>query len=213
MLPTDRSEADVSADTKRNKKVALICAGAFVAMVGASFASVPLYRAFCQVTGFDGTVRRAEVAPDKVLDRKLTIRFDANVRDLPWTFTAEQVSQELKIGETGLAFFKVTNNGDKPITGRAIYNVVPESAGAYFQKLECFCFDDQTIAAGQTIEFPVVYFVDPKYAEDFETKGKGEVTLSYTFFRSVEAERAEQRADLAPAKLSSALGVKPKAGL
>ena len=151
-MPTDRSEADVSADTKRNKKVALICAGAFVAMVGASFASVPLYRAFCQVTGFDGTVRRAEVAPDKVLDRKLTIRFDANVRDLPWTFTAEQVSQELKIGETGLAFFKVTNNGDKPITGRAIYNVVPESAGAYFQKLECFCFDDQTIAAGQTIE-------------------------------------------------------------
>lgn len=213
MLASAPSKPEVSAETKRNKKVALICAGAFVAMIGASFASVPLYRAFCQVTGFDGTVRRAEVAPDKVLDRKLLIRFDANVRDLPWTFTAEQVSQELKIGETGLAFFKVTNNGDKPVTGRAIYNVVPESAGAYFQKLECFCFDDQTIGPGQTIEFPVVYFVDPQFAEDFETKGKGEVTLSYTFFPSVEAQRAEKRADLDPSKLSSALGVKPKAGL
>jgi len=191
----------------------MICAGAFVAMVGASFASVPLYRAFCQVTGFDGTVRRADIAPDKVLERKLLIRFDANVRDLPWTFTAEQLSQELKIGETGLAFFKVTNNGDKAVTGRAIYNVVPESAGAYFQKLECFCFDDQTIGPGQTIEFPVVYFVDPKFAEDFETKGKGEVTLSYTFFPSVTAQRAEKRADLDPSKLSSALGVKAKAGL
>ena len=178
MLDSDRSKPEPSAETKRNKKVAMICAGAFVAMIGASFASVPLYRAFCQVTGFDGTVRRADVAPDQVLERKLLIRFDANVRDLPWTFTAEQVSQELKIGETGLAFFKVTNNGDKPVTGRAIYNVVPESAGAYFQKLECFCFDDQTIGPGQTIEFPVVYFVDPKFAEDFETKGKGEVTLS-----------------------------------
>ncbi|HEY9233895.1 MAG TPA: cytochrome c oxidase assembly protein [Phenylobacterium sp.] len=200
-------------ETRRNKKVALICAGAFVVMIGASFASVPLYRAFCQVTGFDGTVRRAEAAPDQVLGRKLTIRFDANVRELPWTFTAEQVSQQLKIGETGLAFFKVTNNGNKAMTGRAIYNVVPESAGAYFQKLECFCFDDQTIGPGQTIEFPVVYFVDPKFAEDFETKGKGEVTLSYTFFPSVTAQPVEKRADLDPAKLSSTLGVKPKAGL
>lgn len=212
-MDSDRSKPEQTAETRRNKKVAMICAGAFVAMIGASFASVPLYRAFCQVTGFDGTVRRADVAPDKVLDRKLLIRFDANVRDLPWTFTAEQVSQELKIGETGLAFFKVTNNGDKPVTGRAIYNVVPESAGAYFQKLECFCFDDQTIGPGQTIEFPVVYFVDPKFAEDFETKGKGEVTLSYTFFPSVTAQRAEKRADLDPSKLSSALGVKAKAGL
>lgn len=182
-------------------------------MIGAAYASVPLYKAFCQVTGFDGTVRRAEAAPDKVLDRMLTIRFDANVRDLPWTFTAEQVTQDVRIGQTGLAFFKVTNNGDTPVTGRAIYNVVPESAGAYFQKLECFCFSDQTIPAKTTIEFPVVYFVDPKYAEDFETKGKGEVTLSYTFFRSVDGERVEKHANAAPPKHSSALGVPAKAGL
>ncbi|RYG02493.1 MAG: cytochrome c oxidase assembly protein, partial [Caulobacteraceae bacterium] len=128
-------------------------------------------------------------------------------------FRPDEVSQTLKIGQTGLAFFKVTNNGDKAWTGRATYNVVPEQAGPYFQKLECFCFSDQTIAAGETIEFPVVYFVDPKFAEDFETKGKGEVTLSYTFFPSVEAQRGEKRADAGATIHSSALGVTAKAGL
>lgn len=213
MLAYDRSKQEPSPQAKRNAKVGMICAIGFVAMIGAAYASVPLYKAFCQITGFDGTVRKAEIAPDKVLDRKLTIRFDANVRELPWKFTAEQTSQDIRIGETGLAFFKVTNNGDRPITGRAIYNVVPEAAGAYFQKLECFCFSDQTIAAGETIEFPVVYFVDPKFAEDFETKGKGEVTLSYTFFPSVEAQRGEKRADAGATIHSSALGVTAKAGL
>ncbi|MDO8295012.1 MAG: cytochrome c oxidase assembly protein [Caulobacter sp.] len=170
----------------RNVRLALVCTAVFAGMVGAAYASVPLYKAFCQLTGFDGTVRQASAAPSRVLDRKLTIRFDANVRDLPWTFTPDQVSQELKIGDTGLAFFRVTNNGETPLTGRASYNVVPESAGLYFQKLECFCFSDQTIAPGATVEFPVVYFVDPKFADDFETKGAQEVTLSYTFFPSTE---------------------------
>lgn len=170
----------------RNAQLAVVCAVVFAGMVGAAYASVPLYKAFCQLTGFDGTVRKASAAPSRVLDRKLTIRFDANVRDLPWTFTPNQVSQELKIGDTGLAFFRVTNNGSTPLTGRASYNVVPESAGLYFQKLECFCFSDQTIAPGATVEFPVVYFVDPKFADDFETKGAQEVTLSYTFFPSTE---------------------------
>ena len=170
----------------RNARLGLICGLVFAGMVGAAYASVPLYRAFCNLTGFDGTVRRAEKAPDRVLDRKLTIRFDANVRELPWTFTPNQVSQELKIGDTGLAFYKVTNNGTTPLTGRASYNVIPESAGPYFQKLECFCFTDQTIAPGATVEFPVVYFVDPKFAEDFDSRGAQEVTLSYTFFPSVE---------------------------
>jgi cytochrome c oxidase assembly protein subunit 11 len=166
-----------------------------------AYASVPLYRAFCQLTGFDGTVRKAEAAPDKVLDRKLTIRFDANVRDLPWTFTPNQVSQELKIGDTGLAFYKVTNNGKTPLTGRASYNVIPESAGLYFQKLECFCFTDQTIAPGATVEFPVVYFVDPKFAEDFETRGAQEVTLSYTFFPSTEKKTQAALGGTAGARL------------
>jgi cytochrome c oxidase assembly protein subunit 11 len=170
----------------RNARLGLICAAVFFGMVGVAYASVPLYRAFCQLTGFDGTVRKADAAPDKVLDRTLTIRFDANVRNLPWSFAPEQVSQEVKIGDTGLAFYKVTNNGKTPLTAQATYNVVPESAGLYFQKLECFCFTDQTIQPGETKEFPVVYFVDPKFAEDFETKGATEVTLSYTFFPSTE---------------------------
>lgn len=181
--PTSRSGGGKSG---RNARLAVICGVIFAGMVGAAYASVPLYRAFCNLTGFDGTVRKAEKAPDRVLDRKLTIRFDANVRDLPWTFTPNQVSQELKIGDTGLAFYKVTNNGKTPLTGRASYNVIPESAGPYFQKLECFCFTDQTIAPGATVEFPVVYFVDPKFAEDFESRGAQEVTLSYTFFPSTE---------------------------
>lgn len=169
-----------------NARLAVLCAAAFFGMVGVAYASVPLYRAFCQLTGFDGTVRKAEAAPGKILDRKITIRFDANVRKLPWVFEAQQVSQEVRIGDTGLAFYKVTNNGKTPITGRASYNVVPESAGLYFQKLECFCFTDQTIQPGETKEFPVVYFVAPEFASDFETKGVQEVTLSYTFFPSTE---------------------------
>jgi cytochrome c oxidase assembly protein subunit 11 len=183
-VPSDR-------DRKRNGRVAIICAVTFFGMIGAAYASVPLYRAFCQITGYDGTVRRAETAPDAVLNKTVTVRFDANVRDLPWTFEAEQTSQEVKIGETKLAFFKVTNRSDKPITARAVYNVVPEQAGAYFQKLQCFCFSDQTIAAGATLEMPVLYFIDPKYAQDINTKGKPEVTLSYTFYPAGDAKQAE----------------------
>jgi cytochrome c oxidase assembly protein subunit 11 len=175
-------------ERKRNAKVAVICASVFVFMTAAAFAAVPIYRAFCQVTGFDGATRRADAAADQVLGRTLTIRFDANVRDLPWTFTADQASQEAKIGETKIAFFKVRNNSNKPITGRAIFNVVPEQAGPYFNKLQCFCFSDQTIAAGATVDMPVLYYVDPKYADDINTKGKTEVTLSYTFFPTTSKE-------------------------
>ncbi|WP_395672847.1 cytochrome c oxidase assembly protein [Phenylobacterium sp.] len=189
--PSDPTPREKTPQQRRNRRLGLICAAGFAAMVGAAYASVPLYRAFCQLTGFDGTVRKAEAAPGKVLDRQLTVRFDANVRDLPWTFTAGQVQQQAKIGETKLATFRVTNNSDQPITGRAVFNVVPEQAGPYFQKLDCFCFTDQTVGPGETLDMPVLYFIDPKYADDFETKGKSEVTLSYTFFRSVSgSERA-----------------------
>ena len=172
---------------RRNRNLGVVCAVGFFGMVGAAYAAVPIYRAFCQLTGFDGTTRRAEAAPDQVLERTLTIRFDANVRELPWTFTAEQTAQTARIGETKIALFKVSNTSDRPVTGRAVFNVVPEQAGPYFQKLECFCFTDQTIGAGQTVEMPVLYFVDPKYATDFETRGKTEITLSYTFFPAVDA--------------------------
>ncbi len=196
--PSERAAPDP--ERRRNVRVALICAGFFFGMIGTAYAAVPLYRAFCQLTGFDGTPRRAEAAATKVLDQRVTVRFDANVRDLPWTFRAEQVAQDVKLGETKLAFYKVTNNSDKPITARAVFNVVPVQAGPYFQKLQCFCFTDQTIAARATVEMPVLYFIDPKYADDINTRGKAEVTLSYTFYPAVDgpkqavAEPAEPKA-------------------
>ena len=178
----------------RNALIGLICGAVFVGMVGAAYASVPLYKAFCQLTGYNGTVRRAKTPPDTVLAQMIRVRFDTNVRDLPWTFTAEQPSQTLHIGEQGLAFFKVTNTSDKPITGRAVFNVTPEQAAPYFQKLECFCFTNQTLKPGETANFPVVYFVDPQYASDADTKNAGDVTLSYTFYRATDAAPAGDKA-------------------
>jgi len=179
------SQTDPSKRRKLGKNgVALICGAVIVGMVGAAYASVPLYRAFCQATGYGGTVRKAETAPDKPLDQTLLIRFDTNVRGLPWEFTSEQASQTVQIGATQVATFKVTNHSDHPVTARAVFNVVPEQAAVYFRKLSCFCFSDQTVAAGATVEMPLLYFVDPKYAQDFETKNGKTLTLSYTFFPS-----------------------------
>ncbi len=206
-------EAPAQAMARRNGRVALICGVAFFGMVGAAYAAVPLYKLFCQVTGFDGTVRKAEAAPTTILDRKITVRFDANLRDLPWTFQTMQASQNLRIGETGLAFFKVSNPTDKPITGRALYNVVPEQAGPYFQKLECFCFTSQTIQPHQTVEFPIVYFVDPKFVDDPETKGKSEITLSYTFFPAVEDDKNNKVAAASSPRIVEPLGGTPSRGL
>lgn len=214
-MPNDPSEPASRATgapeklARRNRIVAGIVAAVFCGMVGAAYAAVPFYKAFCQLTGYDGTIRRAEKAPDQVVDKNLIVRFDTNIRDLPWTFTSEQASQTVKIGETGLAYFKVTNNSDKPLTGHAVYNIVPEQAAAYFQKLECFCFSDQTIGPGKTVEFPVVYFVDPKYATDFETQNKAEVTLSYTFYPAVGPTQAQASQE----KPASALGGTPRTGL
>lgn len=179
--------------------IAIACVGGVMFMTGAAFAAVPLYQLFCQVTGFDGTVRKAETAPaaEDVLDRTVLIRFDTNVRGLPMTFRAEQVSQRVRIGETGMAYFDVTNTSDQPIHATAAYNVVPERAGPYFQKLQCFCFEGQTIAPGQTVAFPVQYFVAPEMATDRESRGVEEITLSYTFyptqgFQTASAQNAPQ---------------------
>jgi cytochrome c oxidase assembly protein subunit 11 len=170
--------------------IAIACVLGVMGMTGAAFAAVPLYRMFCQVTGFDGTVMKADKAPDHILDETVLIRFDTNVRDLPMTFRAEQVSQRVRIGETGMAYFDVTNTSDQPIHATASYNVVPERAGPYFQKLQCFCFDGQTIQPGETMKFPVQYFVAPEMATDRESRGVREITLSYTFYPTREAELA-----------------------
>ena len=188
--PAGPARGRLSPTVRRNRRVALICTVVFAAMVGAAFAAVPVYRAFCQVTGYGGTVRKAEAAPGAVVDREVTVSFDANVRGLPFDFAPEQRAQTVRLGETKLAFFKVTNRSDKPITARALYNVAPDQAGTYFRKLQCFCFSDQTIGARQTVELPVLYFVDPKLKDDLNTKNTTDVTLSYTFFPAVDAKPA-----------------------
>ena len=169
----------------RHGVVALALAGLVATMLGLAFASVPLYRLFCQATGFGGVPQRADRAPNEILDRTIRIRFDANVdRSLPWTFLPDQRVMDVKIGDTALAFFKATNNTDAAVTGRAVFNVAPELAGRYFTKIECFCFKQQTLAAHASAEMPVTFFVDPKIVDDEDTKSISEITLSYTFYRS-----------------------------
>lgn len=203
----------------RNARLALICLISALAMVGAAYAAVPLYRVFCQATGFDGTVKRAKTPPAHALARTMTVRFDTNVHGVPFDFKPEIPSQEVQIGRTALAFFKVTNTSDHPVTAQAVYNVVPESAGAYFEKLECFCFTEQTLQPGQTVEFPMTYFVDPKLVDDTETSGIREVTLSYTFYPAVRssgparAPGSVSNTSSGPPSSIGGLGEKPVKGL
>jgi cytochrome c oxidase assembly protein subunit 11 len=179
---------DDATTPRRHGVLALSLAGLVAAMVGLSFAAVPLYRLFCQATGYAGTPQRADKGADQVLDRTITVRFDGNVDPaLPWRFAPEQRTMEVKIGETALAFFKATNRTQAPVTGTAVFNVSPEQAGLYFTKIECFCFTEQTLAAGASIDMPVTFFVDPKIVEDDNTKNIGEITLSYTFYRTDKA--------------------------
>ena len=166
----------------RNKRLALICGGVFAGMVAMAFAAVPFYRAFCQATGFAGTARRAYAPPATISSRTVLVAFDTNVRGLAWSFTPDVASQVVHLGASNLAFFRVTNTSDQPLTGRAVYNVAPGSAGFFFSKLECFCFTNQTLAPHQTAEFPVVYYVDPRFGLDDDTKTIKQITLSYTFF-------------------------------
>jgi cytochrome c oxidase assembly protein subunit 11 len=171
--------------SNKNRTVALPLICLVAAMLGLAFASVPLYRLFCQATGYGGIPQRADRGPDQVLDRTIRIRFDANVDSgLPWSFEPVQQVMDVKIGEQALAFFKATNNGSTPITGTAIFNVAPELGGRYFTKIQCFCFKQQTLNPGTTAEMPVIFFVDPKILEDEDTKNISEITLSYTFYHS-----------------------------
>jgi len=166
---------------RRDGAIALALVGLVAAMTGLAFAAVPLYRMFCQATGYGGVPQRAERAPDQILDQTIRIRFDANVDPaLPWTFAPVQRLIDIKIGETTLAYFKATNNSNVPLSGTAVFNVVPELAGRYFTKIECFCFKQQTLAAGASVEMPVTFFVDPKIVDDEDTKNISEITLSYT---------------------------------
>lgn len=174
-------------DTNKNRRVAMISAAVVFGMVGLAYASVPLYRLFCQVTGFGGTTQRAEAAPETTVDRRMTILFDANTAgSLPWTFEPVQRSLDVKVGEENFAYYRATNNSDHAITGSAVFNVTPDTTGAYFNKIECFCFTQQTLKPGQTVEMPVSFFIDPAIVDDRGLDKINTITLSYTFYPSDE---------------------------
>ena len=153
------------------------------AMVGMSFAAVPLYRAFCQATGYNGTVRRAEAVPKSTVDRWVTVRFDANVGNgLGWSFRPEQRSVRVKLGEVTTVKFVAENRLDQTVTGSAVFNVSPDDVGGYFNKIACFCFTQQTLKANQSEDLDVTFFVDPSMAHDLELATTDTITLSYTFY-------------------------------
>ena len=176
----------VRPDPARNRRVAQIALAGAAAMLGLGYASVPLYRLFCQATGFGGTTRRATAeqaaAVRAVPGKSVVIRFDGNVaRGMPWTFGPDQITQTIPFGERSMATFHARNMSARTITGTAVFNVSPEQAGKYFNKIQCFCFTEQTLKPGEAVHMPVVYYVDPKILDDPSASDVGEITLSYTF--------------------------------
>jgi cytochrome c oxidase assembly protein subunit 11 len=185
---------------ERNIRVASLCGLLVLAMVGMSYAAVPLYRIFCEVTGYDGTTQRASAAPDSVLGREMNIEFDANIAPgLPWTFAPAQRRLTVRLGEEAMAHYRAVNNAGRSVTGTAVFNVTPALAGRYFTKIQCFCFTEQTLEPGRAADMPVVFFVDPKLADDKNLASLTTITLSYTFYPlapdKVSAGRAASATD------------------
>lgn len=176
---------------RKNARTGLIVLAVVFGMVGLAFASVPLYSLFCRVTGFAGTTQVAADLPSEVLDRTITIKFNSETgRDMPWKFKPEMREITVRIGERGITSFSAYNPTDIPVSGTALYNVTPLKAGAYFQKIQCFCFDLQTLAPGERVSMPVLFFVDPEIANDRSMDDVSNITLSYTFYKS-ETEELE----------------------
>lgn len=177
---------------ERTTRTALLAAGFAMGMTGVGYASVPLYRLFCQVTGFAGTTRMAvgEAAPGAVPGKTMSIRFDANHSSaLPWEFKPESTKELVAIGARDITFFSAKNLSDKPVTGTATFNVTPVHAGKYFTKVQCFCFTEQTLKPGVQVRMPVVFYVDPKILDDPAARDIEEITLSYTFYPVDEGKK------------------------
>ena len=165
-----------------NARVVTRLVGVIVLMGGLAWASVPLYDWFCRVTGFGGTTQVAEAESDRVVDETIRVRFDASrARDMPWEFRAVQPHMDIRIGETGLAFYEAYNPTDEPVAGTASFNVAPFETGGYFVKIACFCFEMQVLEPGERVEMPVTFYVDPEILDDPEARGTPAITLSYTF--------------------------------
>ncbi|PCD77852.1 cytochrome c oxidase assembly protein [Pseudothioclava arenosa] len=184
-----------------NKRIVIRLIGVILIMGAGAWAAVPFYDWFCRTTGFAGTTQVAEAGSDVILDETVTVRFVANKeRDMPWEFRPMQNEMKLRIGETGLAYYEAYNPTDRPIAGTASYNVSPDLAGGFFDKIECFCFTEQVLAPGERVEMPVSFFVDPEIVTDRDAGHIRQITLSYTFF---ETDLPEQQAALAtPARVS-----------
>lgn len=186
-----------------NRRMGLVLAGVVAGMVGLSFAAVPLYRIFCQVTGFGGTPQVVAEYSTEILDRSVTVRFNADTdRSLPWEFRPEQRSVRLKLGEQGLAFYEARNYSQRPVTGTATFNVTPLKAGQYFNKIECFCFTEQLLEPGQRVDMPVTFYVDPRLNDDPSMADVTTITLSYTFYRVEGPAGAPQKTTQATDPLS-----------
>ncbi len=186
-----------------NRRVALMSGAAAAGMLALAFASKPLYDTFCRVTGFGGTTQVAGEASTMMLDRPISVRFDSNVdRRIPLRFAPTETARTLRVGENALTFYNVTNIGDEPVRAVASYNVAPFKAGPYFTKLQCFCFEDQVFQPGETVEMAVVFYVDPTIADNSHLDDVREITLSYTFFESLE-EAGEAYAAAVDAGLSA----------
>lgn len=181
-----------SGGRRGNGVTALVLAGVVAGMTGLSFAAVPLYRIFCQVTGYGGTTQQAERSGGEVLDRTIKVRFDANTaQDMPWRFKPVRNEIEVRIGESKLAFYEAENLASRPVRGTATYNVTPEAAGYYFNKIDCFCFTEQVLQPDRRMDMPVNFFVDPEIVDDPDTRNITEITLSYTFFPSGNGESGD----------------------
>ena len=180
-------------ENKNNsKRLALVLVAVAVGMVGMAYASVPLYSLFCRVTGYGGTTQQASIAPDVILDRDMTIEFDANTSaGMPWEFKPVQHRLKLKVGETAMAFFEAYNPTNQTIKGTATFNVTPQKIGQYFTKIDCFCFTEQILKPGERAEMPVTFFVDPEIDNDPNAKEVKVITLSYTFFVSDDDDEGE----------------------
>jgi cytochrome c oxidase assembly protein subunit 11 len=170
-----------------NRSFGITLAAVAVGMVGVSFAAIPLYRLFCAATGYDGTPQIGASAAPGATQQSMTVRFNANTNpNLPWDFAAQQESVRVPLGEQQLAYYAARNLAGTPVTGVALYNVTPDTAGKYFHKTACFCFNQQTLAAGQQMQFPLSFWVDPAIARDPNTADIHTITLSYTFFRTLD---------------------------
>jgi cytochrome c oxidase assembly protein subunit 11 len=184
---------------RRDVLIAAACGVLAAGMVGASFAAIPLYKIFCQVTGFAGTTQVARIAPKHELARELIIRFDSNVAPgLPWKFEPEQNEIKLHIGEVATVHYKVINEAARAITAQASYNVSPPTVGAYFDKINCFCFTQQTMKPGETREMTVVFYVDPAIVKDHDQDPLNTITLSYTFYRLPDQDQPVADATIKP---------------